>query len=279
MAIAPAVILMLTFVGVPAIEGIRISFSDWRGFGPINFTGFSNYVSAFTDTPFVSSLLLTILYSVLSMVGIIAIATLLAAAVSARVKGSPIYRVIWFLPGIAPVAAVGVFWSIAFQPGTGLVNLLFGALGLGSDNAWLASPTLAIYPMVFVTIWANVGFAFLLILGAVEQIPISTFEAARLDGASSIRMFFSVTLPLIKPVLVITAVLELIFQFNGFTIIWAMTQGGPGFATSTLPILVYREAFQQVNYGPASAIAIMGGLILVVVGIASIRLSRSKQDQ
>lgn len=278
-AVLPAVLLMALFVGFPAVQGIRISLSDWGGFGPVDFTGFGNYTSAITDSPFVSSLGLTAVYALLSMAGIVVIATLLASAVSARMAGSPFYRVVWFLPGIAPMAAVGVFWGIAFQPKSGIVNVFLGAIGLGSGHAWLASESASIYPTIFVTIWANVGFAFLLILGAVEQIPVSTYEAAKLDGASAIRTFFSITLPLIRPVLTVTAVLELIFQFNGFTVIWAMTQGGPGYATSVLPVLVYKEAFQQVSFGPASAMAVMGSALLIVVSLFGIRLSRSKQEE
>ena len=132
---------------------------------------------------------------------------------------------------------------------------------------------------MFVTVWANTGFAFLLILGAVEQIPVSTYEAARIDGASSVRAFFSITLPLIRPVLATTAVLELIFQFNGFTVIYAMTQGGPGYATSILPVLVYRQAFQQLDYGLASAMAVMGGVLLIVVALIGLRFTRSQQQE
>ena len=279
LAVLPAVILMVAFVGAPAVEGVRIAFSDWKGFGDIDFIGFGNFTEALTNSPFLPSLGLTGIYSVLSMVGIVVIATLLAAAVSARVAGSAFYRVVWFLPGIAPIAAAAIFWAIAFQPGHGVVNVVLGAIGLGSDHSWLASPTQSIYPTIFVTIWANVGFAFLLILGAVEQIPVSTYEATRLDGSGTIRTFFFITLPLIRPVLGVTAVLELIFQFNGFTIIWGMTQGGPGYATSVLPVLIYRQAFQQVNYGLGSAMAVMGGILLIIVGLISIKLSGSRQEE
>jgi ABC-type sugar transport system permease subunit len=279
LTVLPAVLLMVIFVAVPAIEGVRISFSDWKGFGDIDFIGFQNYIDALTNSPFLGSLWTTAVYSVLSMVGIILIATLLAAAVSARMKGSAFYRVVWFLPGIAPITAAGVFWAISFQPKTGIVNVFLGAIGLGNTHAWLASPTASIYPVIFVTIWANVGFAFLLILGSMEQIPTSVYEAARIDGSSPFRTFISLTLPLIRPVLAITAVLELIFQFNGFTIIWSMTQGGPGYATSVLPVLIYNQAFQQTNFGIGSAMAVMGGILLIAVGLFSIRLSRSKQEE
>ncbi|GLI26656.1 bicyclomycin resistance protein [Agromyces rhizosphaerae] len=277
--ILPAVLLIAAFLWAPAVQGIRISFSDWRGLGPIEFIGLENYIDAFTGSEFLPALWLTVVYAVLSTAGIMAVATLLAAAVSARVRGAAFYRVVWFLPGIAPIAAAGVFWATAFQPNIGVVNVILGALGLGSDHAWLAGADTALYPTVFVTIWASVGFAFLLLLGAMEQVPVSIYEAARVDGAGTVRRFFGMTLPMIRPVFVVTMVLEMIWQFNGFTVIWAMTQGGPGFATSVLPVLVYREAFQQLNFGMASAVAIMGGIILIAVGMFAMRLSRSKQEE
>jgi ABC-type sugar transport system permease subunit len=279
LTLAPAVLLMFVFLGLPAIQGIRLSFSSWPGFGDPQFVGLANYTQALFDSPFIASLLLTAKYAVASALGIVIIATLLAAAVSAGKKGSAFYRVVWFLPGIAPVAAVGIFWATAFQPTFGVVNVALGFLGLGNDHQWLADENTAIYPAIFVTIWASVGFAFLLILGSMEQIPVSTYEAARIDGAGTIRTFFSITLPLIRPVLAITAVLELIWQFNGFTIIWGMTQGGPGFATSTLPVVVYKEGFQLVNFGLASAMAVLGSIVLIVVGLISLRLSRSQQEE
>ncbi|WP_228372755.1 carbohydrate ABC transporter permease [Demequina maris] len=279
LTILPAVVLMVVFLGLPLVQGIRISFSDWRGLGPIDFVGLENYVEAFGDSRFLSSLGTTLLYASLSTIGIVAVATLLAAAVSAGVRGSAFYRVVWFLPGIAPIAAAGIFWTTAFQPNLGVANALLGALGLGSDHAWLAGSDTALYPTIFVTIWASVGFAFLLLLGSMEQVPLSVYEAAKVDGAGTARSFFQITLPLVRPVLVVTFVLEMIWQFNGFTVIWAMTQGGPGYATSTLPVLVYREAFQQLNFGPASAFAVLGGLVLVTVGLFAMRMSHSKQEE
>ena len=278
LAIFPALLLMVLFLGVPALQGVRMSFTDWHGVGDINFVGFTNYANALFDSPFFSALELTAVFCISTTVGIMVIATLLATAVSARVKGSRFYRVVWFLPGIAPVSAIGVFWSTAFQPHQGIVNVILGSVGLGSDHAWLASSQSAIYPTIFVTVWASVGFAFLLILGAVEQIPVSIFEAARMDGAGPVRSFFAMTLPLIRPVLVVTATLELIWNFNGFTVIWAMTQGGPGYATSLLPVMVYKQAFQLTNFGLASAMAVMGGIILVVLGLFGLRMSRSRQE-
>ncbi len=213
------------------------------------------------------------------MAGIVIVALVLAEAVRSGARGSTFYRIVWFLPGIAPFAAVGVFWSLAFQPSGGAVDAVLGDVGLGSNHAWLAGSSTAIYPIIAVTIWASVGFAFLLLLGAMPAgASVSLYEAARIDGAGGVRMFFAITVPLIRPVLTVVALLELIWTFNGFTVIWAMTMGGPGYATSTLPVLVYKEAFQDLNFGLASSMAVVGGLILMIVGIVSLRVGQSRQE-
>src|SRR5207253_318985 len=169
-------------------------------------------------------------------------------------------------------------WSSAMQPTTGFVNVVLGYLGLGNAHTWLAQTNTAIYPCVFASVWAGVGFGFILILGATEQIPVELYEAAELDGASAVRRFLNVTLPLIRPVVGVVGMLEFIWAANGFTLLWAMTRGGPGYATSIIPVLIYREAFVFGDYGQASAMAVLGGSVLIVIGSLILRLTRSTYE-
>ena len=164
------------------------------------------------------------------------------------------------------------------QPSTGVVNQFLGAIGLGSAHTWLSDPSSAMYVIAFVVVWHGVGFAFLLLLGAMEEVPVSVHEAARLDGASGWRRFGSITLPLIRPVLGTVTLLNIVQAFNGFTFVWGITGGGPGNATEVLPILVYKQAFLFGHFGPAAAMAIIGGVILLVIGFLSLRLQRSAED-
>jgi len=277
MIVPPLVVLLATF-GYPIIEGVRISLSSWSGVGPLNFIGLDNYISAFQDPAVVQSVLRTLFYAVVVGLGVVTLASALAAAVSRGAKGSGFYRVIWFLPSVIPVAASGVFWSTAFQPGYGAVNKLLGFLGLGDDHAWLGSSETALFPVMAVAIWANIGFAFLLVLGAMEQVPVSTYEAASIDGAGPVRQFFSITLPLIRPILVVTIMLQMIWAANEFSLVYAMTGGGPGTSTSTLPVFIYNAAFKFTEYGVASAMAIISGVVLLIVGAIGLRLSRAKGD-
>ncbi|MHC3000048.1 hypothetical protein OB08_13050 [Microbacterium sp. HJ5] len=275
--ISPAILLIALFFVIPVIQAVRMSFSEWGGVGEITFDGWDNYQDTVQSGLFYRSLFITLVFAVISSAGIVTIATLLAAAVSQGVRGSRFYRVVWFVPAVAPSAAVAVYWNTAFQPGTGTFNALLGAVGLSDRTTLLADPATALIPVIFVNVWVSVGFAFLLLLGAMEAIPTSVYEAARIDGAGRIRQFFSLTLPLVRPVLAIVATLQLIWAFNNFTIVWGLTRGGPGEATTTLPVLVYRAAFLEGDYGAATAVAVISGTFLIIVGFIAMRFSQSRQ--
>jgi raffinose/stachyose/melibiose transport system permease protein len=276
-ALIPVFILLFLFLGLPVINSIQLSFSRWGGLGPLEPVGWQNYSDLLADEQMRYSARITILYAFSVAIGVVAIATVLAAAVSAGVRGHKFYKVVWFFPGIAPPTAVAIFWSSGFQPETGVVNTILGKIGLRDDYAWLASSETALYPVIFVGIWVAVGFAFLVILGAIEQIPISVREAATVDGANIRQQFFKITLPLIKPVMLIMLTLQIIWTFNGFTVVWAMTTGGPADSTSILPILAYKEAFRFGRFGTAAAMAVIAGIFLMIIGSLGIRLSRSEQ--
>ncbi|SED96294.1 carbohydrate ABC transporter permease [Ruania alba] len=274
----PAAVLLATFVGVTVVQAGVISLSEWHGIGPLEFVGLRNYAEVLAEPATWEALRVTTVFAFASTAGVIVTATLLAAAVSAKMWGSTSYRIIWFMPGIAPAAAAAIFWASAFQPNFGAINEIAKLLGFEGSSALLASGATALIPIILVTIWSSVGFSFLLILGALEDVPPTTYEAARIDGASATRQFFSISLPLAQPVIATTSILALIATFNGFTQVWAMTRGGPGSATNTIPVAVYKEAFQFANYGTAAALAVIGAVILTILGAIGLALTRSRQQ-
>jgi len=264
--LSPAIATLAIFFGLPIIDLVITSLSNWSGVGDRTFVGVTNYANLLGDSSAWSALTRSVTLGLGTAIGISIIATLLAALVSGGIAGSNLYRIVWFLPAIAPPSAVAVFWALSVQPKSGVVNAVLGALGLGADHAWLADPLTALWVIIAVAIWQGAGFAFLVILGAMEEVPVSTYEAAAIDGAGPIRQFFSITLPLVRPVLSMVLLLESIWAFNGFTLVWGMTQGGPGDATTILPVQVYKAAFQYGNFGTAAATSVVGGIILLVVG-------------
>ena len=266
--LAPGITVLIIFFGLPVIDLLQTSLSQWSGIGQRRFTGVDNYLQLLTDKSFLNSLLNSILLGIGTAAGIGIIATILAALISGKIYGGAFYRIVWFLPAIAPPSAVAVFWSLSVQPRSGAVNAFLGAIGLGDTHAWLSDSSTAMYVIIAVAIWQGAGFAFLVILGAMEEVPVSTYEAASLDGASPVRSFFLITLPLVRPVLSMIILLEAIWAFNGFTLVWGMTQGGPGDVTTILPVQVYKEAFRFGDFGMAAAISVIGGVILLAVGFA-----------
>lgn len=270
--------LLFLFLALPAINSIWLSFTKWPGIGTPVFVGTANYESLFSDGRLESSLRVTLLYALVASFLIVVIALLLAVAVSNNIKGSKFYRVVWFFPGVAPPTAVAIFWSVGFQPEFGIVNAIFRVFGLPSDTQWLANSSTVMLPVIFVGVWVGVGFAFLVLLGAVEGVDVSLREAARIDGASQRQVLTQIIIPLIAPVMFTLLTLQLIWNFNGFNLVYAMTGGGPGRGSEILPIFTYSEAFLFGRFGTASAAAVIAGIFLVILGWVGIRLSRSRQE-
>lgn len=276
-SLIPVFGILFTFLALPAMNSIWLSFNEWPGIGTPVWVGTENYDTLFAEGRLAESIRITLLYSFVASFFIVAIALLLAVAVSSNLRGSKFFRVVWFFPGVAPPTAVAIFWSLGFQPEIGVVNAILGRLGLPSDNQWLAQSATVMFPVIFVGIWVGVGFAFLVLLGAVEGVDVSYREAAKIDGASQSQQLFQIIIPLIAPVMFTILTLQLIWNFNGFNLVFAMTQGGPGRSSEILPIFTYVEAFRYGRFGPASAAAVIAGIFLVVIGWLGIRLSRSRQ--
>ena len=277
LSLLPVFGMLFLFLALPALNSIWLSFNKWPGIGPLEYVGTANYVSLFQGGQLADSIRITLLYSFVASFFIVAIALLLSVAVSSNLRGSKFFRVVWFFPGVAPPSAVAIFWSLGFQPEFGVVNAILGRLGLPSDNQWLAQSSTVMFPVIFVGIWVGVGFSFLILLGAVEGVDVSVKEAATIDGATQRQQLFQIIIPLIAPVMFTVLTLQLIFNFNGFNLVYAMTEGGPGRSSEILPIFTYVEAFRYGRFGPASAAAVIAGIFLAAIGWVGIRLSRSRQ--
>lgn len=274
--IAPALVLLAVLVAYPIAESVRISLGSWDGVGSVAYRGLGNYRRLIHDSLVQQSIMTSLKFFLGTVVFTVLIGSLLANAISRKVPGARIFKVVWFLPVIIPVSVAGVFWSNAFQPTTGVVNSVLGSLGLGDGHAWLASSPTALYATIFVAVWTQTGYAMLLLLGAMDTIPPEVHEAATLDGVGAAGRLFRITLPNIVPMLGTVTTLMSVFAFNAFGIIYAMTRGGPGNSTSILPVLVYKQSFLDQDYGYGSATAVVTTLIVSVIGILSLRMFRQR---
>ena len=272
----PALLLLVATFLLPIISTLRLSFSQWPGVGPVEWVGLKKYSELVVNPDFHSSIKVTIVFSILSTIGVMLSALLMGLAASRKRRSDEPLRAIWFLPAIAPATAMAVFWTISVQPEIGVVTQLMGKIGLGRDSAWLSEPSTALYVVVAVSIWASASFPFLLIVGAIDRIDPEVLEAAKVDGAGEWQQNRFFILPLIQPVLVVVTVLQFIWSFNGFSLIWAMTRGGPVDSTSVLSIFQYKQAFMFGDFGTASAVGVLGTIFLLTLGVLSLRLAKSR---
>ena len=272
----PALLLLAAVFAFPIVQTVQLSFSDWRGFGPLQWTGIDNYVDVLSSRAFYDAFRNTVVFAVAATVGIVASALLLAVAATRGGRFDSLFRTFWFIPAIVPGTAAAVFWSVSVQPQSGVVNSILGFLGLGSNHAWLASPSTALWVIVGVAIWTSTAFPFLLLAGAIDRVPPEVYEAARIDGAGDWGQFRYFTLPLIRPVLIMVIALQLIWNFNGFTLVWGMTRGGPAGSTTILPVLLYVEGFKNGDFGSAAAMGVISSIVLIALGIITLRRSASK---
>ena len=272
----PAILLLVATFLLPIISTLRLSFSQWPGVGPVEWVGLKKYSELVVNPDFHSSIKVTIVFSILSTIGVMLSALLMGLAASRKRRSDEPLRAIWFLPAIAPATAMAVFWTISVQPEIGVVTQLMGKIGLGRDSAWLSEPSTALYVVIAVSIWASASFPFLLIVGAIDRIDPEVLEAAKVDGAGEWQQNRFFILPLIQPVLVMVTVLQFIWSFNGFSLIWAMTRGGPVDSTSVLSIFQYKQAFMFGDFGTASAVGVLGTIFLLTLGILSLRFAKSR---
>ncbi len=276
LAALPALLLLVGVFAYPIVQTVQLSLSDWRGFGPMDWVGLDNYTDVLSSTAFWNALRTTVVFALAATVCIVATALLLAVAATRGQRFDAAFRAMWFLPAIVPGTAAAVFWSISVQPQSGVINALLGFLGLGSDHAWLASPDTALWVIVGVAAWTSTAFPFLLLAGAIDRVPVEVYEAARIDGAGEWQQFWHFTLPLIRPVLTMVVALQLIWNFNAFTLVWAMTKGGPAGSTTILPVLLYQEGFKNGDFGTAAAMGVISSVLLIALGALTLRRSASR---
>jgi raffinose/stachyose/melibiose transport system permease protein len=259
--VVPALLFFTAFGIVPLVGVLALSFTTWDGIGAIMPAGLANWSSVLTDPGLPHALWVTFLVMTLSWL----VQTPLSILIGVFVAGGQRYRavlaVLYFLPLLLSSAAIAIAYKALLDPNFGL-----GA-GLGLPflvQNWLGEPALALGVVVFVVSWQFVPFHSLIYQGGVRQIPVSLYEAARIDGAGRVRQFFSITLPQLKYTIITSSTLMVVGSLTFFDLIFVLTAGGPSDATRVLALDMYLRGFRGNLMGPASVIAV----ILVLVGLA-----------
>ena len=271
--ITPAALLLLLFQVVPIIIGANASFRDWTLSNPKKtWVGFAHYVNVITDPAFLQvALPNTFLFMFASVTGALVIGLALAVLLNRRFRGQKLVQTVLLLPlMVAPViAAIMVRWM--FNDQFGIVNVVLEAIGL-EGQPWMAQRWSAFGVILFTDIWLWTPWFTLLLLAGLQSLPKEPFEAAAIDGTTPLRVFRYLTLPMLRPVIVVCVVIRSIDAFRTFDIVWTLTGGGPARSTELFSLYAYVDAFLKLDFGRGSAAAIIGGLIILVVGVALYRV-------
>ena len=269
--ILPNFIGFFVFMALPIIMGLVISFTDYNGFSQFNFVGLKNYIDMFNDEYFTVSLKNNLVYTLVTVPGTIVFALLLAVGVNKGIKGSSLFKTMFFLPNISSMVAVGIVWAMIFNPTQGPLNQVLMALGVANPPQWLSATKTALGSVMVVAIWKQAGYYMIIILAGLQSIPSQLYEAASIDGANSVEKFFKITLPMLSPTMFMVTILSIINSFQVFDLVNIMTQGGPGRSTNVLVYRIYQEGFQKLQFGYASAMAYFLFIIIMVITLIQFR--------
>ncbi len=274
--ILPALVGFVTFYLLPLIRGFYLSLTDWDLLSPPNFVGLKNFQALAHDKLFWNALVVTAEYVVLN-IGFQTVLAILIAVLMERLTRSMAIRGVLILPYLIPNVVVGLIWFWMLDLQLGIGNQALQAIGL-HRIPFLGSTVWAIPTIAAINIWRHMGYTALLVFAGLQAIPKTAYEAAAIDGASEWKMFWKITLPLLRPVLAVVLVITMIGSFQIFDTVAVTTKGGPINATRVIYYYIYQRAFGQFDFGYAAAISVVLMLILVGVTFVQLKLLRAGES-
>ncbi len=274
--ILPNFIGFCLFTLVPVIFSFILSLMKWDGFNEMKFVGFKNFVKIFKDSKFIESIILTFEYSFFTVVLTMILSLALAILLNNKLKFVNFFRSAIFFPHVASIVAIGCVWSAMFMKNGGVVNAALG-LVMKAENlpGWLADVNWALPAVIIVSIWRSMGYFMIIYLAALQDIPYSLYEAAEIDGASKWQQFRRITFPMLTPSHFFVLMMLIVNSFKTFDLIFMLTEGGPGTATTLLSMYIYNKSFISWDFGVASAAAMI--LFLIVGGITLLQFRLEKK--
>lgn len=279
----PGLLLYGTFILLPMLYSLRVSFYDWKVLNPSlsSWVGLENYARALSDPIFQRASLNTLAYALVTVPAQIILGLGLAVLLNQPIKGKSAFRVVYYLPVITSWVIVSLLFEYMFSGQAGLINyLLRDVLGVITQNIrWLADPILAFVPIHLLGIWKGVGWTAVILLAGLQAIPVELEEAAEVDGAGTIQKFIKVTIPMLRPTLVFLIVMLTIGALNAYISNLLITNGGdPLDKTHFVLTLMYEATFTRLDFGYGSAISYLLTAVIFVVSVFQIRLMRQRAE-
>lgn len=274
--IAPSLAVLLALSIYPLIYSIRISLQTESSEG-VRY-GLQNFARLATDGFFHAALGHTLIYAAIALTIEFLLGLGLALLLNSKMRGRGIFRAMLLVPMMIPAVVVGVVWRLMLNPNHGAINGTLKGFGLNTDLlTWTASPKLAMASVIMADVWQWTPFMFLVLLAGLQAIPEEPYEAALIDGSSAWQTFRHVTLPLLKPAILIALLLRTMDLLRVFDQIFILTEGGPGFATETASLYIYRTAFRFSNFGYAAAMSFVLLIITNVISAGYIRMLQARE--
>lgn len=273
----PAVGLMTYSSIIPSIWNFILSFQN-ANLETSKWNGIDNYVQAFQDNIFLASMWRSIFLAVvITFFGVIlGVALAIMIYPLGKVEGA-IYRLIIFTPTMLPSVIVGLMFTFVFNPETGIINNVLRLVGLGDlAKAWLSNPDFNMWAISVVGIWRIAGLPMIFTYAALQSIPIDLLEASKLDGATYVKQALTILVPLLKPIITISAVFTLILSFKSFDLVYALTKGGPGSSSRVVPISIIDTAFKFDEFGYAAAQGVLMIVVILILVFIVNRVLRSE---
>lgn len=277
--ILPAFLLFFFFFLLPFFSGIGISLTQWNGISDPKFVGFKNFIDFFSDERAIHDLMNTLQFGLISPIIMNVFGLAYAVLLDSKLRGRNLLRAVVYSPAVISSLIMGYIWLLIIKPETGALHQLMQAAGIGQYYPdLLTDGATAMWTIILVNSWQYIGGSMIIYLAGLQTISLELKEAATVDGCGPVKSFFRVSLPLLVPSIKINLILNIIGCFSVFDIIMALTGGGPGYATESLGIFIYRMCYGS-NTGYATAVSILLFLVLLVpVGIATYLTGRKEAE-
>src|SRR5262245_33336176 len=274
--LAPAVAVLLALSIYPLVYSVTISLQQETSSGAT--WGLGNFTRLFSDNFFWTAMGHTFVYAAAALTCEFLLGLGLALLLNSQIRGRGVFRAALLVPMMLPTVVVGVVWRLMLNPNFGSINGTLKGFGFDSEAlTWTASPRLALFSVIVVDIWQWTPFVFLVLLAGLQAIPQEPYEAAKIDGSSRWQTFRYVTLPLLKPAILIALLLRTMDLLRVFDQIFILTEGGPGFATETISLYIYRTAFRFSNFGYAAAMSFVLLVVTNIISVGYLRLPQTKE--
>ena len=272
----PALLLLLITVFIPAIQAFSLSFTQYEYdiTKPPQWVGLKNFQRLFQDSVFWLTLRNTVLYLIGVVPFLVILPLLLAILVNNKLKGISWFRLAFYVPVVISMVVAGIAWK-ALYSSNGLFNQILGQFGLSEGIPLLTSPELAIWSVMLVTIWKGLGYYMVIYLAGLQAIPEELYEAAAIDGSDGWRKHWDITIPLMRPYLLLVAVISSIASTKVFEEVYIMTKGGPLNRSKTIVYYVYERAFEDLDINYACTIGLILFLIILILSLINLKISKN----